>query len=333
MEALELDVSTTVDVATATAVHELVARNETATGIPGLGEDRLRALDRAVQGDHSPLALVVSVRRQGRSELVGWAQIDGSGVDRIPTMEAVVDTSLYDLRSGDSVLDTLVDAALVAFATHGGGSLRWWMHHLSDADDVRATARGFVPERDLLQFRCPLPLAARSIGPGGRAPASITTRAFRVGLDEAAWLVQNNRAFVDHPEQGQWDLATLEAREAEPWFDPHGFRVLPVDGRIGGSCWTKVHGSATTGEGEIYVIGVDPDFHGRGWGRALAEDGFAWLASRGIRTGMLYVDAANVAAVELYASMGMTVDHVDRSYVNRSIVLPGVQATWESSTP
>ncbi len=29
---------------------------------------------------------------------------------------------------------------------------------------------------------------------------------------------------------------------------------------------------------------------------------------------MLYVDAANVPAVSLYRAMGLTVDHVDRSY-------------------
>ncbi len=66
--------------------------------------------------------------------------------------------------------------------------------------------------------------------------------------------------------------------------------------------------------GEIYVIGVDPDFHGRGWGRALTEAGFDWLAAQGLTVGMLYVDAANVAAVSLYRAMGLTVDHVDRSY-------------------
>jgi mycothiol synthase len=91
--------------------------------------------------------------------------------------------------------------------------------------------------------------------------------------------------------------------------------VLEVDGRIAGSCWTKVHAAHEPPLGEIYVISVDPDFHGRGWGRALTRDGLDWLASRGLTVGMLYVDAANAAAVSLYHSMGFVRHHVDRSYV------------------
>ena len=192
----------------------------------------------------------------------------------------------------------------------GPGDLRWWVSPADDADDVRAETRGFRVERDLLQLRCALPLPPRP----GAHDAPVATRAFRVGSDEEGWLVQNNRAFADHPEQGHWDLATLEEREREPWFDADGFRVLEVEGRIAASCWTKVHHGLRPPLGEIYVIGVDPDFHGRGWGRALTADGFAWLAAAGVTQGMLYVDAANTAAVTLYRSMGLTTHHVDRAY-------------------
>jgi mycothiol synthase len=335
VDALELDVWAPVDALANEGVGRLLARFEAMTGRPGLSEDRLRALDLAARGDHAAPVTGVSARRSGHSDLIGWAQIDGPEHGRLPTMEAVVldgldDPPSVDPHVGGSVLGALVDTALGAFATSADGPLRWWGNHASDADDVRAAARGFTSERDLFQLRCPLPLPTLADRPAGHATVSVTTRAFRVGHDEAAWLVQNNRAFADHPEQGRWDLATVEAREAETWFDPQGFRVLEIDRRIAGSCWTKVHGSTPSAVGEIYVIGVDPDFRGRGWGRALTEDGFAWLSSRGIRTGMLYVDAANTAAVGLYTSMGMTIDHVDRSYVRAAAVVP---AAREASTP
>jgi mycothiol synthase len=62
---------------------------------------------------------------------------------------------------------------------------------------------------------------------------------------------------------------------------------------------------------------VDPDFQGRGLGRSLTTAGLSWLNDAGISVGMLYVDGDNVAAVELYRSMGFTVDHVDRAYAGR----------------
>ena len=295
-----LDVGAPVPGGLPAEVRGLVARHEQLHGSAGLSEGRLRALDAATRGPDGNL-VAVAARRSADGELVGWAQVDDDGGGRTPALEVVT------LDDDPTLVDRLADRAITRA---GPGDLRWWVSPADDADDARAETRGFRVERDLLQLRCALPLAPRP----GAHDAPVATRAFRVGSDEEAWLVQNNRAFADHPEQGHWDLATLEEREREPWFDADGFRVLEVEGRIAASCWTKVHHGLHPPLGEIYVIGVDPDFHGRGWGRALTADGFAWLAAAGVTQGMLYVDAANTAAVTLYRSMGLTTHHVDRAY-------------------
>ena len=310
MVAPQVDEVVSVDDGILAELHALLDRVEDGSPGRGLSDDRLRALDRARRqpGDRHVSCFAA---RDGAGSLVGWAQIDGTDGGRVPSLEVAA------LPDASPTVDRLLDAALGAHATKGGGPLRWWVGHASPADDDRATGRGFAVERELLQMRCPLPLPTAV--PAGAATAPPPTRAFRPGFDEEDWLVQNNRAFADHPEQGRWDLPMLLERTAEPWFDPDGFRVLEVDGRIAGSCWTKVHAAPAPPMGEIYVIGVDPDFHGRGWGRALTVDGFSWLAAHGLRHGMLYVDAANRPAVGLYTSMGMTTHHVDRAYLRQSV--------------
>ena len=196
--------------------------------------------------------------------------------------------------------------ARVRVEVDGKGRMLLWVSNPTEASDELADKAGMSFSRDLYQMRRPLPVGE---------PFDLVTRPFRVGADEEAWLEVNNRAFAVHPEQGDWDLATLHGREAEPWFDPEGFLLHEVDGRLAGFCWTKVHTDQDPPIGEIYVIAVDPDFHGRGLGRALVLAGLDHLAGRGLRTGMLYVDAANRPAVSLYEKLGFTVHHVDRGYV------------------
>jgi mycothiol synthase len=115
---------------------------------------------------------------------------------------------------------------------------------------------------------------------------------------------------------------------AEPWFDPAGF-VLAVDADgLAGFCWTKVHPKgpdAPEALGEIYVIGVDPDFHGMGLGRQLTLAGLAWIADRGVTTGMLFVDAANTPALHMYDKLGFTPVREDRAYVRA----PGLTSASE----
>ena len=207
--------------------------------------------------------------------------------------------------------DTLVQAAVRAVADRGGGLVNWWVFHAADATTQLPTQSGFTPGRMLLQMRRPLPVGQRS---------PVITRSFRVGHDEAEWVAVNNRAFAGHLEQGGWTVDAVKLRQAEPWFDPDGFRIYEADGRMAAFCWTKIHpaDAADSGGvvlGEIYVIAVDPDFVGRGLGRALTLAGLDWLSDRDVPMGMLYVDSANTAAVGLYESLGFEVHHRDQAFV------------------
>lgn len=213
------------------------------------------------------------------------------------------------------VATELLGAALDHVSRRGGGRCTLWLPGPSAFDDTVVQSCGFSPTRELVLMRVALPLAEQPAWPAGT-----TLRSFEPGRDEEAWLAANNRAFAGHPEQGDWTLATLRRRMAEPWFDPALFLLALDDQGLAGFDWLKIHdacdeaGSADARCGEIYVIGVDPSRQGRGLGRALALAGLARLADRGIRTGILYVDRENDAARALYRALGFDDHRVDRAY-------------------
>jgi len=200
--------------------------------------------------------------------------------------------------------------ALDRVARSGGGPVRWFVTDPTAADEEAAAHHGLHAERDLLQMRRDLPVDA--------PVPSIAVRAFVPGHDEAEWVEVNNRAFASHPEQGGWTVDDVVEREAEAWFDPAGFLLHHDDqtGALAGFVWTKVHDDVDPPLGEIYVIGVDPGFQGRGLGRELTVVGLDWLHRAGnIGHGMLYVDGANTPAIAMYDRLGFTIDHTDRSFV------------------
>lgn len=305
----DIDVKRRLDSNELAAVTELLEAASDADAHPALGEHAWLDL---VQGGRQGFAGLVAWE-QGHAHPVGYAQLNRGPANGAPTsswsLEVVVDP--HHRVPGNTVAMDLVRNAINLISGEGGGHLHLWVSQPGPYHYRLAAEMGLEPGRTLYQMRRPLPAEQH---------ADVATRAFRPGRDEAAWLEVNNRAFEWHPEQGKWTESTLQARESQPWFDPDGFRLYEIDGRLAAFCWTKVHhgesahsadGSAL---GEIYVVAVDPEFGGQGLGRQLTLAGLDHLSARGIKEAMLYVDAGNIRAVGLYVSLGFTVNHIDRAF-------------------
>lgn len=174
---------------------------------------------------------------------------------------------------------------------------------------VVAARLGLDTVRDLLQLRRPLPVPDDHPERRSLAIGDLPLRRFDPDHDVAAWVVANNRAFAWHPDQGGRTRDDLRAMLDEPWVELDGFLVLDApgdDGALAGSCWTRIH-PATDDDpalGEIFAIGVDPAFHGRGLGTRLVLGGLDHLAARGLEVAMLYVEADNAPALALYDRLG-----------------------------
>jgi mycothiol synthase len=292
---------TPADLVTVTRLHDDV---EAVDGHPSLGEAVWRDLDQPLE----PVSAGILATDDGRA--VGFAYVYRSDSFSPPHWAAGMVVH-PEVRGSPGVEVALLERAVEHVAAAGGGLVVLWVLEPDHTDDEAAAGAGFRHQRDLLQQRVPLPLGEEPAWPPG-----VEVRPFVPGQDDAAWLTVNNRAFAQHPEQGGWVEATLERRMAEPWFDPKGF-LLAFDAEgLAGFCWTKVQ-PATDADpelGEIFVIGVDASREGSGLGKALVVAGLSYLADRGIRTGMLFVDGDNKAALRLYASLGFTTHRLDRAY-------------------
>lgn len=283
--------------ATATAVRDLAAAAGTHDGVAPLSEQPLLWLTGGGPD-------VVHLLAGEDAAPVGYAQVDLRD-PALATAEVVVAPAARRRGTGTALLD----AALAAARARGGEAVSVWAHGDVAPARALAAARGLPAVRELWQMALdPLVAPDPDAAP---LPPGVTVRAFEPGRDEDAWVVVNARAFAQHPEQGRLTRADLEARQAEPWFDPAGFLLAEEDGRLVGFGWTKV---AEPGEGEIYALGVDPAAQGRRLGPALTARMLAHLAGRGVPRVVLYTEGDNAPAIRVYRAAGFDRSAVDVVY-------------------
>lgn len=248
----------------------------------------------------------------GESPVVlGYGFVD-LGDPQAPSAELVVDPAHRRRGLGGQLLDHVLAR---------WPEVRLWSH--GDLQDARRlyTSRTLSVVRELWQMSRPLVGEWSDLPEQVQLPEGFAVRPFQVGRDEDSWLAVNARAFADHAEQGRLSRADLADRQREPWFDPHGFLIIEDrsdaggDGqsRIAAFHWTKVEPEDPSA-GEVYVVGVDPDYQGRGLGTAVTLLGLHHLRACGVRTVTLYVDGDNAAAIATYQRLGFERSAIDVMY-------------------
>ncbi len=266
------------------------------------------------QRDHvRPVLSEHKAIRAGTPSVTEWViEVAGEWVAYFQAAEhspGVFDLEIVTLSGREQIVSVGVEE--VCAALPGSVQIWAWTPELMTALDKA----GAVVERALLEMQASLPPRQSFV-----MPDEFELRDFRVAdhAEELRGVI--NRAFADHREAGDLSQADLAVKFGLPWFVEDDVIAAWRGDRLAGICWTK---HATPDIGEIYIIGVDPDFVGSGLGKALVSEGLRHQYDRyRVTTGSLWTDEDNERAVGMYRSMGFNVVFRNFAYVFASPGLP-----------
>jgi mycothiol synthase len=136
------------------------------------------------------------------------------------------------------------------------------------------------------------------------APTIFPVRSLQAG-EEGSLARLQNRSFAD-----SWGYNPNTAEEIEYAANTNDntrdLIFLATDGdRLAGYHWMNIERDEKgESRGRVSMLGVDPEYRGRGIGRELMLTGITRLKEKGLRTVRLTVDSENLAAFALYRSIG-----------------------------
>ena len=183
-----------------------------------------------------------------------------------------------------------------------------------------ARAMGMAYRSSLWRFG----LAAGSNLPAPEWPADVAVRPLGDWLPLPRYVDLLNTSFADHPSPISWTIEEIERHHARPDYDPTTtMLVAPIERPDDPIAFARIAlGPAeddTDGEdgedgedgapdalpvGDVRLIGVLPDWRGRGLGRELLRWAVAELRLRGAGRIQLSVEAENERALGLYRRAG-----------------------------
>ena len=133
-----------------------------------------------------------------------------------------------------------------------------------------------------------------------------------LGRDEADKLTHiQNRAFADSWGFNPNTSTEIEYRINLSRSSPENIMMAYLKSRPIGYCWARImtgeNPAAGSMEGEIHMLGVDPDFRKQGIGRNILRAGLVDLKKKGVAIVELTADGEDPVALGLYESMGFEV--------------------------
>lgn len=278
------------------------------TGVAPVDEDEFRRLSGAapirdrdwIWGAHLALSEGVAVA------YAGTRLAPAAGAPSLARADLALDR---DHPQAEAALCAALEDAREHARRHGNGDssgagsddVQAWLRGATE-DDLRAAASvGFALRRRLHV----LALDLTGDGAGGWdmpvMPDGLTLRRFVPDLDDAAVAALLTEVYPHG--SNDWDERAIAARRATDWFRAEDVLLLSDDEAdvLVGVHWTRRRGG---GIGEVHNLALSPDAQGRGLGGLLLDVGVAHLASVGCTEVLLWVDAENTRAVELYLSRG-----------------------------
>ena len=182
--------------------------------------------------------------------------------------------------------------------------------HISIRDDNTAATRvlsrlGFSLVRRFLE----LGLDITDVEELDMAQAVLGCRYLQPGEEDKLSQFQN-RAF-----SGAWGynpntVEEMTFRVNSSTCSREDIAVIQEGDKAIGYCWAGIsykEGVPSTRNGRILMLGVDPDYRGKGIGKRLVLAGLAHLKSKGLQIAELTVDSENKVACALYKSIGFKV--------------------------
>lgn len=231
------------------------------------------------------------------------AEVDGllvGYVDMVRELEIgriIIDGAVHPAHRGRGIGSRLLEIAVAH-----GRKLRAEVVQIPVVNRM-AASRSFVENKNFALVRRHWQMSLTRYGGGRpRIPHGFELRHFVPGDEEGLCALQN-LAFA-----GSWGFRPNTVEEIRYLVNTslchaEGILLITEGQRMVAYCWT-VDDPVDKEKACIRMMGVDPDYRGRGLGKAALVAGIEYLTKRGLKEIELLVDSRNPSAKRLYQSAG-----------------------------